>query len=220
MSNTLRYATLAAALLAGTAAAHAQVIVTPDTYVAPAPAYVAPAPAYVAPAPAYVAPAPAYVAPAPAYVAPAPYVAATPGVVVAQPAPMAEDIVTAPAITTSRTVVTEPRETFGQTVTEERVPQPRTIHRRARVSRVHLTPTQRRDVLRTVRYERPAPAVRETTSVSYSVGSVLPSAVPIYGMPQQVVYEAPALRGYDYALAGDRMLVVEPATHMVVDEIY
>ena len=202
MSNTLRYATLAAALLAGTAAAQAQVVVMPDGYAAPA--------VVAEPAPAIVAPAPAYIAPAPAYVAPAP------GVIV-EPARSAE-IVTAPAITTSRTVITEPRETVGQSVIEEPVPQPRAIHRHARTTRVHLTPTQRRTVLRTIRYERPAPAVRET--VSYRVGSVLPSAVPLYAMPQQVVYEAPTLRGYDYTLVGNRMLVVEPGSNMVVDEIY
>src|SRR6185312_7228452 len=51
MKNTIRYTALAAALLAGTAAASAQTVITtePD-YVAP-PVVVAPAPAYVAPAP-------------------------------------------------------------------------------------------------------------------------------------------------------------------------
>jgi hypothetical protein len=208
MSNPLRYATLAAALLAGTAAAHAQVVIMPDGYTAPA--VVAPAPTIITPAPAYVAPAPAYVAPAPAYVAPAP------DVIVTEPAPSTE-IVTVPAITTSRTVVTRPRETVGQTVVEERVPQPRVNHRRARSTKVTLTPTQRREVLRTIRYERPA-AVRET--VSYSIGSPLPTTVPIYAMPQQVVYEAPALRGYDYTLIGNRMVVVEPTSRTVVADIY
>lgn len=210
MFNTLRYATLAAALLAGTAAAHAQVVVA-DPYAPPA---VVAAPAVIAPAP--------YVAPAPAYVAPAPVVAPAPGVVVAEPPAVSEEIVTEPAIAPPA-VVTAPRETVGETVVERQqvvVPQRRVIQRRTHITRVHLTRTQRREVLRTIRYERPAPAVRETTSVSYTVGSVLPRTVPIYAMPEDIVYRAPALRGYDYTLIGNRMLVVEPGTNMVVADLY
>src|SRR5690349_11953743 len=136
MSNTLRFAAVTAALLAGTAAAHAQVYVAPDYY-APAPVVVAPAPA-------------------PAIVAPAP------GVIVAEPAPMEAEIITAPAIAAPPAVVAAPRETVGETVIE-RLPPERHIRRHARVTRVHLTHAQRRDVVRTIRYERPAPVVREST---------------------------------------------------------
>jgi len=55
--------------------------------------------------------------------------------------------------------------------------------------------------------------------VSYGVGSVLPATVPTYAMPREVVYEAPALQGYAYAPVGNRMLVVEPASNTVVEEL-
>jgi hypothetical protein len=62
--------------------------------------------------------------------------------------------------------------------------------------------------------------VRESTAVSYSVGSVLPQSIPVYSMPRDVVYEAPALRSYAYTTVGDRVLLVDPGSHTVVDELY
>ena len=59
MKNTIRYTALAAALLAGTAAASAQTVITTEPDYAAPPVVVEPAPAYVAPA--YVAPAPGVV---------------------------------------------------------------------------------------------------------------------------------------------------------------
>lgn len=193
VSNTLRFAAVAAALLAGTAATHAQVYVAPDY--APAPVVVAPAPA--------------------------PIIAPAPGVIVAEPAPMAEEIVTAPAIAAPAAIVPAPRETVGETVIERQtVPERRVIRRHAPLTRAHLTRTQRREVVRTIRDERPAPAVRESTSVSYTVGSVLPQAMPVYSMPSNIVYEAPALRSYAYTTVGDRVLLVDPGSRMIVDELY
>ena len=217
MQRFLRTASIGAALLAGTAAAHAQYIVAPE------PEYVAPPAVALAPAPAYVAPGPAYVAPGPAYLAPAPRV------IVAQP-PMTEEIVMQPApqtiVTTERQSIVQPRTSVRETVIERSAPV-RRIHRSARTTRVHLTNRQRHEVLRTIRYERTAaPIARErvvtTTSaptVSYSVGSVLPATVPTYAMPREVVYEAPALQGYAYAPIGNRMLLVEPTSNTVVEEL-
>jgi hypothetical protein len=214
MSNFLRYASLGAALLTGTAAAHAQTVIVQDPgYVAPA--YAAPAPAYVAPRVVAVPAAPAYVAPAPGVVvAQPPVVAQTP--VIAQPAPVTQEIVAQP-----QTVVTQPRERVQETVIQRSETQP-AIRRHAHTTRVHLTSRQRREVLRTIRYERTEPAVQRriaTTPVSYSIGSVLPATVPTYAMPREVVYEAPALRSYAYAPLGDRVLLVEPASNVVVDEL-
>lgn len=184
MTNTLRLAALGAALLAGTAAASAQTVITTVPDYAP--------PVAVAPAPAYIAPAPAYVVPAPA-----------PGVVVEQ-APVEEEQIVTPEIR---------RETIVQPAPERR------IIRRHVTTQVRLTTRQRHDVLRTIRYERPARRT-VTERVDYRIGSPLPAAVPVYAMPQQVVYEAPSLRGYDYTMVGDRMLVVEPRSNTVVDELY
>jgi Protein of unknown function (DUF1236) len=222
MQAFIRTASLGAALLAGTAAAHAQYVIAPDAeYVAPA--YVAP------PAVAY-APGPAYVVAAPTYAAPT-YVAPGPRVIVTQPAPVAEEIVTQPARRTIVTTQQQPimahaQETVRETAVERTAP--RIIHRSARTTRVHLTSRQRRDVLRTIRYERTAtPIARErivtrtatAPAMTYSVGSVLPGTVPTYAMPREVVYEAPALQGYAYAPVGNRVLVVEPASSTVVADL-
>lgn len=181
MKNSLRYTAIAAALLAGTAAARAQTVIVPaDGYVAP-PVAVAPAPSVVVPAPA-------------------------PGVIV-EPAPVVEEdaVVAAPPPVATETIVRP-------------APERRIIRERPRRTEVRLTTRQRHAVLRTVRYERPARRV--TQRIEYRVGAALPASVPVYAMPQQVIYEAPALRGYDYTMVGDRMLVVDPASSTVVDELY
>ena len=179
MKNTLRYTAIAAALLAGTAAASAQTVITTE-------------PDYAAP--------PVVVAPAPAYVAPAP------GVVVEEDGPIVERRIVRPAPTIETETIVQP------------APEQRIIRHRATTTQVRLTTRQRHDVLRTIRVERPARTVTER--IDYRVGAALPRTVPVYAMPQQVIYEAPALRGYDYTMVGDRMLVVDPASNMVVDELY
>jgi len=149
--------------------------------------------------------APAYVAPAPAYVAPA-YVAPAPGVVVEdEDAPIVEQRIVTPAPQVETETIVQP------------APERRVI-RRAPLTQVRLTTRQRHDVLRTIRVERPSRTVTER--IDYRVGAALPASVPVYAMPQQVVYEAPALRGYEYTMVGDRMLVVQPGTNTVVDELY
>ena len=182
MSNMLRTAAVAAALLAGTALAHAQTVITTD-------------PDYIAP--------PLAVSPAQTVIVPAP----TPGVVV-------EDDDDAPIIEQR---IVQP----GPPVETETIVQPapeRRIIRRAPTTQVRLTTRQRHNVLRTIRYERPARRVTER--IDYRVGAVLPQSVPVYAMPQQVIYDAPALRGYDYTMVGDRMLVVDPGSNTVIDELY
>jgi hypothetical protein len=185
MNNTLRYTAIAAALLAGTAAASAQTVITTEPDYAVPPVVVAPAPAYVAPA----------------------YVAPAPGVVVEDDdAPIVERRIVRPAPTIETETIVQP------------APERRIIRHRATTTQVRLTTRQRHDVLRTVRVERPARTVTER--VDYRVGAALPASVPVYAMPQQVVYEAPSLRGYDYTMVGDRMLVIEPGSNTVVDELY
>jgi hypothetical protein len=187
MNSTLRYTAVAAALLAGTAAASAQTVITTDEYVAQPPTYVSPAPAYVEPAPAYVAPAP--------------------GVVVEEDdAPIVERRIVEPAPRVETETIVRP------------APERRIIRHRAVTTQVNLTTRQRHDVLRTIRIERPVRRVTER--IDYRVGAPLPTSVPVYAMPRQVVYQAPALRGYDYTVVGDRMLVVDPASNMVIDELY
>lgn len=191
MSNTLRTAALGAALLAGTAAAHAQTVIVQDPYYGPPPVAVAPAPQVIVPAPQRR--------------------------VVVAPAPLAdeEEEIVSPAVV-PQTAITEPD--VRERIIERPAPARRVIQRTVRTTQVRLTHAQRRDVLRTIRYERPAPAVTER--IDYRVGSVLPATVPVYAMPEQVVYEAPNLRGYEYTTIGDRVLLVDPGSGAVVDELY
>ena len=185
MQNIIRSTAVAAALLAGTAAASAQTVYTTD-------------PDYAAP--------PVVVAPAPSYVAPA-YVAPAPGVVVEDDgAPIVERRIVTPAPRVETETIVQP------------APERRIIRRAPATTQVRLTTRQRQDVLRTIRVERPARTVTER--IDYRVGAALPASVPVYAMPQQVIYEAPALRGYRYTMIGDRMLVVDPASSTVVDELY
>jgi len=186
MSNTLRSAALGAALLAGTAAAHAQTVIVQDPYYGPPPVAVAPAPQVI-----------------------------VPDRVVVTPAPLADEEIVSPAVV-PQTVVTEPE--VRERIIERPAPTRRVIQRTARTTQVRLTTRQRRAVLRTIRYERRAPAVTER--IDYRVGSVLPATVPVYAMPQHVVYEAPSLRGYEYTTVGDRVLLVDPGTGTVVDALY
>ena len=107
---------------------------------------------------------------------------------------------------------------------------------------VVLTPQQRQIVYRTIVRERAAPPVvtREVIvpqeplaaygsvrsistapaveSVSY-VGRVLPRNVAFYDVPQSVGLNVPATRGYRYAYVDERVLLVDPVTRMVIDEL-
>jgi len=54
--------------------------------------------------------------------------------------------------------------------------------------------------------------------VSY-IGRVLPRSVMFYNVPQSVVSNVPATRGYRYAYVDDRVLLVDPVTRMVIEEL-
>ncbi len=63
----------------------------------------------------------------------------------------------------------------------------------------------------------PAPAV---TTVAYAVGSTLPNTVPLYAVPAGAVARVPAIAGYRYAYVNGHVLLVDPASNIVVSEIY
>lgn len=75
----------------------------------------------------------------------------------------------------------------------------------------------------------PSPAYSVTTypagyaaapaTVTYTVGSVLPSSVALAPVPQTVAAQIPLTRGYRYAIVGDRVLLVDPSTGMVVADV-
>ena len=81
---------------------------------------------------------------------------------------------------------------------------------------LELTPVQRRTIYRTIVRERVAPA---EPTIEYRVGARLPDSVRLYSVPQEVVVEVPAIRSYKYMVVNNRVVLVDPATSQVVEEV-
>jgi Protein of unknown function (DUF1236) len=81
---------------------------------------------------------------------------------------------------------------------------------------LQLTPVQRRTVYRTIVRERVSPA---HPTVEYRVGTRVPENVQLYSVPQDVAVEVPAIRSYKYMVVNDRVVLIDPATSEVVDEL-
>ena len=148
-----------------------------------------------------------------------------------------------PAVVTREVVRPAPRRAApARTVTTTRVverPAARRASSQSVTQTVALTPQQRQVIRRTVLLEQARPAmaqqvispplsiappssVRTVTTapvvqrVNY-VGSALPRDVMIYEMPQSVA--VPAVRPYSYAIMEDRVLLVDPATRVVIEDL-
>jgi uncharacterized protein DUF1236 len=70
----------------------------------------------------------------------------------------------------------------------------------------------------------PAPAVRERIVAppggpAYAVGSRVTDAYALAPVPQSVVATVPAVRSYRYTVVNNRLLLVDPATGLVVAEV-
>jgi hypothetical protein len=81
---------------------------------------------------------------------------------------------------------------------------------------LELTPVQRRTIYRTIVRERVAPA---EPTIEYRVGARLPDNVRLYEVPQEVAVEVPAIRSYKYMVVNNRVVLVDPATSQVVEEV-
>ena len=81
---------------------------------------------------------------------------------------------------------------------------------------LELTPVQRRTIYRTIVRERVAPA---EPTIEYRVGARLPDSVRLYSVPQEVAVEVPAIRSYKYMVVNNRVILVDPATSQVVEEV-
>ena len=57
------------------------------------------------------------------------------------------------------------------------------------------------------------------TEVEYVVGSRVPASARLATFPDRIVREVPVTRGYRYMVVNDRLLLVDPATSTVVEEI-
>jgi Protein of unknown function (DUF1236) len=81
---------------------------------------------------------------------------------------------------------------------------------------LELTPVQRRTIYRTIVRERMAPA---EPTIEYRVGARVPGGVRLYSVPQEVAVEVPAIRSYKYMVVNNRVVLVDPATSQVVEEV-
>ena len=81
---------------------------------------------------------------------------------------------------------------------------------------LELTPVQRRTIYRTIVRERVAPA---EPTIEYRVGARVPDSVRLYSVPQEVAVEVPAIRSYKYMVVNNRVVLVDPATSQVVEEV-
>lgn len=83
-----------------------------------------------------------------------------------------------------------------------------------------LTPAERTVIYRTV---AASPLVRERVVTEVDgpvfVGSRLPRAVALAPLPPAAVIEVPAVRPYRYAYVDGRVLLVDPATSIVVEDL-
>jgi hypothetical protein len=104
-----------------------------------------------------------------------------------------------------------------------------------------LTPTQRTTIYRTIIPQgrgkgpivrerivtetiAPAPVVRERvvtepTTVDYTVGSRVTDAYALAPMPAPLVRTVPAVRSYRYMVVNNRLLLVDPATGIVMADL-
>src|SRR5215472_3657982 len=125
---------------------------------------------------------------------------------------------------------------------ESRAYEPRAYEPVVTAPPLALTPAQRTTIYRTIipqgRGRRPivrerivtesvapAPVVRERSvnppaaSAYAAVGSRVSDAYALAPMPQSVVATVPAVRSYRYTVINNRLLLVDPATGMVVAEV-
>jgi hypothetical protein len=58
-----------------------------------------------------------------------------------------------------------------------------------------------------------------TNAIAYVVGVVVPQTVTLVTMPQVLAVQVPATRGYQYAVINNRVLLVDPATSIVVADV-
>jgi hypothetical protein len=79
-----------------------------------------------------------------------------------------------------------------------------------------LSPEQRSVIYRTVTRER---RVTPGPEVQVRVGARLPREVQLNAFPDEIYVDAPVLKPYKYVYVANRLVVVDPETSEVVDEI-
>src|SRR4051812_43620115 len=82
---------------------------------------------------------------------------------------------------------------------------------------VTLTPAQRTIIYRNIVRER-APTTGQAV-IEYRVGTPVPPSMQLHAIPDTVVTEVPAIRSYKYMVVNDRVVLVDPVTSQVVEEV-
>jgi Protein of unknown function (DUF1236) len=132
--------------------------------------------------------------------------------------------------------------TYESRAYESRAYEPRAYEPAVAAPPLALTPAQRTTIYRTIIPQgrgrgpivrerivtesvAPAPVVRERSvnpppaSAYAAVGSRVSDAYALAPMPQSVVATVPAVRSYRYTVINNRLLLVDPATGIVVAEV-
>jgi hypothetical protein len=65
----------------------------------------------------------------------------------------------------------------------------------------------------------PAAYASATYPVTYSVGATIPTTVSLAPVPETVLMQVPQVRPYSYAVVNNRVLLVDPATGIVVADV-
>ena len=81
---------------------------------------------------------------------------------------------------------------------------------------LQLTPVQRRTIYRTIVRER---VVQAQPTIEYRVGMRVPPTAQVYTVPEAVAVVVPAIKTYKVMMVNNRVVLVDPATSEVVDEI-
>jgi hypothetical protein len=51
---------------------------------------------------------------------------------------------------------------------------------------------------------------------AYAIGTLLPASVPLYGVPESLLFRVPTLRPYRYAYLGEQVYLVDPLSNVIV----
>jgi hypothetical protein len=78
----------------------------------------------------------------------------------------------------------------------------------------NLTLEQRRAIYQALNQKGP-----DIAQAKPAVGIQLPAAVDLAAVPDAVIQQVPQMKGYAYAQAGDKVLLVAPIDRVVVEEI-
>jgi uncharacterized protein DUF1236 len=82
-----------------------------------------------------------------------------------------------------------------------------------------LTDDQRRAIYQMIKEKAANAAPPGAATTAAEVSTTLPTSVPLSAMPSEVTAQVPQTSGYEYAIAGDKVLLVSPANRAVVGVI-